>query len=90
MSRAKVVSTNPARARVLFEGLEEEARRFVENNFPRAHVEPGTVVEQPVPDVELVKDNGSKETYHADSGWSGDASTATVTADTGNDGSSLA
>lgn len=76
MSRATVVSTNPSRARVLFEGLEEDARKFVQDNFPRAHVEPGMTVEKAVPDVHLVKDDGSKEEYHAETGWSGVGSAA--------------
>jgi hypothetical protein len=63
-------NNNPSRVRTLFQGLEKDARRFIENNFPRPHVEPGTN-DEAVPDVALVAPDGSKETYHAEDGWSG-------------------
>jgi len=71
--RAKVVSTDPSRARVLYEGLVADAKQFVERNFPRPHVEPpGHPSDVPTPDVKLVTADG-EQTYHADTGWSGDA-----------------
>ena len=69
-ARARVVQQTTGRARVLFEGLAEDARKFVQNNFPRPHVEPpGAPVGNAVPDVVLVHDDGTKENYHADDGW---------------------
>jgi len=62
-------------ARTLFQGLEKDARRFVENNFPRAHVEPPSQ-EPGIPDVQLVSPSGAEETYHAEDGWSGQAESA--------------
>lgn len=49
---------------VLFHGNEEDARDFVEMNFPRHHVDPASpVMEDPVPDVYLVGQGGQKEMY---------------------------
>lgn len=75
-ARAKVLQTLVGKTRTVFEGLEHEARRYVENNFPRPHVEPGTVTDNPAPDAVLVKEDGSKETYHADNGWSSESASA--------------
>jgi hypothetical protein len=48
----KVVTADDKR--VLFEGPDDDARIFVENNFPRPHIQPGVVSEGPaVPDVKL-------------------------------------
>lgn len=69
-ARAKVVTNNDSsRQRTLFEGLVSDARKYIQNNFPRAHVEPPNQ-DPGVPDVKLVHPDGSAETYHADNGWS--------------------
>lgn len=53
------VQTNPqdgSAPRRLFSGTEDDARDFIENNFPRLHVEPGVLYgdEGPEPDAVLV------------------------------------
>lgn len=69
-ARAKVVTNNDnSRQRTLFEGLVSDARKFIQNNYPRAHVEPPNQ-DPGVPDVKLVHSDGSAETYHAEQGWS--------------------
>jgi hypothetical protein len=57
--------------RVYFEGPEKEARKHVENNYPRVHVEPGSVYgdEGPPPDVHLASSSGSKEYWNGEE-WS--------------------
>jgi hypothetical protein len=67
----KVVSASNEN-RVLFHGTEDDARDFVEQNFPRHHVDPAApTMEEPEPDVYLVGKSG-KEMYlgpeHED-GW---------------------
>lgn len=64
------VVTNPAngRARTIFEGIEADARQFLQEKFPRVHVEPGGDV--PVPDALLIPPNGSKATGKC-SHWAG-------------------
>ena len=57
---AKVYS-NSVEGRVHFEGPDDDARQYVENNFPRTHVEPGSGIEDPQPDVYLQTDKGGKE-----------------------------
>lgn len=47
--------------RVLFEGLEEDARVFVENNFPRPHIEAGGGHDEVKADVHLVSPNDVRE-----------------------------
>jgi len=65
----RVVTNTPGtRVRTLFEGPEEDARTYVRNNFPRAHVEPPSQ-EAGIPDVKLVSPNGKVETYHSHNGW---------------------
>lgn len=61
------------RRRVHFaSSLEDEARDYVERNFPRVHVEPGVAGES-VPDVVLHAPDGSLHTFHGpDSGWKSD------------------
>lgn len=50
--------SNP-RSRTVFEGSEDDARAFVVNNFPRPHVEPGTVNSDELTyDVALVRPGG--------------------------------
>lgn len=69
-ARAKVVTnSDPSRVRTVFEGLVSDARKFIQNNYPRAHVEPGNS-DPGTPDVRLVHPDGSAETYHAETGWS--------------------
>jgi hypothetical protein len=58
------------KGRKLFEGNEADARRFVEQNFPRTHVDDNTVNRDiPVHDVKLINPSGVEEVYHADTGW---------------------
>jgi hypothetical protein len=50
--------------RVVFKGTEDDARDYVERNFPRHHVDPAApAMEAPEPDVYLVTGNGKKEMY---------------------------
>lgn len=69
----RVLSNTPnARTREHFAGTENDARAFVHNNFPMAHVEPPSQ-EVGIPDVKLVSPTGQVEHYHRHSGWhSGD------------------
>lgn len=66
----KVSQSLPSGAtRTLFAGTEEDARAFVENNFPRVHVEPGSG-NDPKPDVTLTDPQGTETTF--DGVWSDD------------------
>lgn len=67
MSLFKVVDNV---GRKLFEGLEKDARHFVENNFPRMHVQPGNESMDVKPDVTLHGPDGSTDTFN--SGWESD------------------
>lgn len=69
----RVLNNTPgARNREHFAGNEEDARTFVQNNFPLAHVEPPSQ-ESGIPDVKLVSPSGAVEHYHRHNGWrSGD------------------
>jgi len=59
---SKVVSASNEN-RVLFKGTDSDARDFVEQNFPRHHVDPtAPAMEVPEPDVYLVG-SGGKEMY---------------------------
>jgi len=49
--------------RLFFAGPEHAARAFVEANFPRMHVDPGSVVVNPRADVVLVLSDGSQEEF---------------------------
>jgi hypothetical protein len=63
MADAKVVDAKNEN-RVLFHGTDDAARDFVENNFPRHHVDPASpVMETAVPDVYLITSTGKKEQY---------------------------
>ncbi len=76
-TRAKVVSnTDPSRVRTVFEGLARDARKFVRDNFPLPHVEPPNQ-DPGVPDVKLVHEDGTEETFHADDGWNVEKDTTT-------------
>jgi len=60
---SKVVSARNEN-RVLFSGTEAAARDYVENNFPRHHVDPASpAMVVPEPDVLFVGSNGKKEMY---------------------------
>lgn len=63
--------TSPDGKKTLFQGLEDAARKFIENNFPRLHATPGSNYgdEGPQPDVQLLRPDGKSETFHADQGW---------------------
>lgn len=65
---AKVVTQTGPRIKTLFQGLESDARKFIEQFFPRSHVEPPSR-DPGVPDAVLVKADGSKEHYHSEAGW---------------------
>jgi hypothetical protein len=66
----RVVTNTPGtRTRLLFEGNEADARTYVQNNFPAAHVEPPSQ-DPGIPDVKLVHPTGKVETYHKHGGWS--------------------
>jgi hypothetical protein len=68
----KVLSnSDPSRIRTLFQGLEKDARAFIESHYPRAHVEPPSQ-DPGVPDVKLVSPDGAEDTYHAEEGWASD------------------
>jgi hypothetical protein len=52
-----------SKGRVAFEGLEKDARTFLENHYPRVHVEPGSA-DEPAPDASLKSPNGDVEHFH--------------------------
>lgn len=58
---------------LLFAGTEQDARAYVEANFPRVHVQPGSVAE-PEYDAYVLTPDGTKHHYHgADGGgWRDD------------------
>lgn len=51
--------------KTFFEGTEEDARAYVENNFPRVHIEPGVNYgdEGPLPDVKLTGPGNVEATF---------------------------
>jgi hypothetical protein len=61
-TRAKVVTGDGRQ--ILFDGSVDECRTYVEQNFPRTHVQPGGNYgdEGPQPDV-YVDNGGAKSTY---------------------------
>lgn len=67
-----------ANRRVLFSGIEEDARAYVVSNFPRVHIEPGSNYgsEGPPADVALRPPNGpsdgSSDEYFVGGKWSSD------------------
>lgn len=69
---SKVVSARNEN-RVLFKGNEDDARDYVETNFPRHHVDPAAPsMEYPEPDVVLVVSPGKQEMYlgpESNGGW---------------------
>lgn len=63
----KVVTND---GRKLFEGLEKDARTFIEQHFPWVHSQPGSNAE-PIADVKMVSPSGDEATFHgAHDGWS--------------------
>jgi hypothetical protein len=63
MADVKVVSFQNQN-RTLFSGTEDAARDYVEQNFPRHHVDPqAPVMDTPEPDVLLVLPGGVQEMY---------------------------
>jgi hypothetical protein len=64
--------------RVLHRGTEESARKFVADNFPRAHAEPGRDYgdEGPATDVVLFAPDGAQHTHH-DGEWTDHSRTET-------------
>lgn len=75
--RTRTGSTEEGKAiygREVYAGTEYGARRYVESNHPRPHVEPGVAPrgeEGPAYDAVLVAPDGIEEVYHADPeiGW---------------------
>jgi hypothetical protein len=59
---AKVVTVQPPK-RLLFEGPLEAAQDYVENNFPRHHVDPTSTVENPQTDVHVETSDGQTMRY---------------------------
>lgn len=57
-----VLQRNLGKGKVVFEGAEADARKFIADHFPRVHVEPGSS-EAPTPDAKLVSPDGKEETY---------------------------
>jgi hypothetical protein len=55
---AETVTVVTRGKRTVFEGPLSDARTYVENNFPRLHVEPGSTGE-PEPDAVIVAPNGT-------------------------------
>lgn len=47
---------------LLFAGTEEDARKYVQDNFPRVHVQPGSVAE-PEADATLVNPDGGRSQW---------------------------
>lgn len=53
-----------ARNRVLMESsVIEDVKRWIENNFPHHHNEPGSAVQGYAPDVVLVEPDGTQHAY---------------------------
>lgn len=57
--------------RTLFRGTEDDAYAFVERNFPRVHVEPGTDYgdDGPSPDVFVNSGDGKKQFGYDGTDW---------------------
>lgn len=65
-------------ARVVNAGPEDSMRKFIENNYPRLHVEPNSNV-PPQPDAVLVSPSGDEEHFHgAEAGWKSPLDTAAL------------
>jgi hypothetical protein len=60
------VYSNSVPGRVLFDGPDEQAQEWVENNFPRVHVDAANVVETPTPDVHVVLNNRQQVQFNGE------------------------
>lgn len=57
-----MATVKDARNRVLFDGTEEDAFLYVEQNFPHVHVEPGMPMPgEPCADVVVTDDSGVRQ-----------------------------
>lgn len=64
--------------RTYFEGTEDDAYSFVENNFPRIHVEPGVNYGEdgPQPDAYVMTPDGKTSHWYDGTDWYSDKETA--------------
>lgn len=68
--------------RVVFDGAEKDARKFLENNFPRLHLADNGSA--PEPDAQLTNDNGVAEQFHGpETGWIATPATIPGSSDSG-------
>lgn len=76
--------------KTLLKGLEQDAREFVEKNFPWLHAQPGTL-DEPTPDVSVKSPDGTEATFDkGGAGWSdADAAPAATPAEPAPAGSDL-
>jgi hypothetical protein len=64
------VKTTGQPVRTVFEGPEEAAKTYVENNFPRVHVNPQNPADEPTPDVVVTGGSGGDQSYWGpEEGW---------------------
>lgn len=63
----RVLPGDPTDRRTHFNGTEDDARKYVEQNFPRAHG--SGFDDDPQPDVYVVSPEGIKHSFHAENGW---------------------
>jgi hypothetical protein len=71
MANVQVLKNDHTKRR-LFQGLAEDAQRWVEDNFPRLHAEPNTDYgdDGPPPDVVVVAADKTMKVFHGTaSGW---------------------
>lgn len=54
-------------SRTLFSGLEDDARKFLTDHFPRLHVNPGSQ-DEPIPDAVLAHPDGTVQ-FHDGTKW---------------------
>lgn len=59
-------NTGQHEGRRLFEGLEDDARTYIERNYPRPHIEPGAGYDELKADVHLHSPDGVKEHFMGD------------------------
>lgn len=57
------------RERVVFEGLEDDAREFITQRFPRLHIEPGTHYGDDGPPADAVIDTDGKREFYDGKNW---------------------
>jgi hypothetical protein len=65
--RVRVMAPNGRR--VLFEGNEKDSREYVQNNYPRVHVEPGNVYGDDGPPADVHLDIDGDQEYWNGSEW---------------------